>query len=126
MSGDPGALRLSTSALSARPESAKREEIAPEARNLFTPDDNPALGLYYTAAPDVIAKQLGLAPAAPFILEANASPVPGGWPKGGTGAIALPNNHLAYALTWFSLAFVLLVCFAVFAWQQCTARGGPA
>ncbi len=99
---------------------------AGDARNLFTPDDNPALGLYYTRAPDVIAKQLGLAPAAPFILEADASPVPGGWPKGGTEAIALPNNHLVYALTWFSLAFVLLVMFAVFVRAQYTARSGSA
>ncbi len=97
---------------------------AGEARNLFTPDDNPALGLYYTGAPDVIARQLGLPTVGSFYLGTDASPVPVGWPKGGTSAIALPNNHLVYALTWFSLAFVLLVIFAVFAWQQRVARRG--
>jgi surfeit locus 1 family protein len=89
-----------------------------EARNFFTPDDNPALGLYYTSAPDVIAKQLGLVSNAPFIIDADASPVPGGWPKGGTAVIALPNNHLADALTWFGLALALFYVFAAYAWQN--------
>jgi len=89
-----------------------------EARNFFTRDDNPALGLYFTSTPDVIAKQLGLRPAAPFTIEADASPVPGGWPKGGTGRIVLPNNHFAYALTWFGLAIALFGVYAAFAWQN--------
>jgi cytochrome oxidase assembly protein ShyY1 len=37
-----------------------------DARNFFTPDDNPAAGLCYTSDPDLIAKQLGLLPTAPF------------------------------------------------------------
>ena len=32
--------------------------------------------------------------------------------------MTFPNNHLAYALTWFGLALALLVVFAVFALQQ--------
>jgi surfeit locus 1 family protein len=66
----------------------------------------------------VIAKQLGLVSAAPFIIDADASPVPGGWPKGGTAVIALPNNHLTYAFTCFALGFALFCVFAAYAWQN--------
>jgi surfeit locus 1 family protein len=88
----------------------------PEQRNFFTPADNPAAGQYFTGDPKVIADH-GLAPAAPFIIDADASRVPGGWPRGGTTVLALPNNHFSYALSWFSLALALFGVFAVFAWQ---------
>jgi surfeit locus 1 family protein len=81
----------------------------PEARNLFTPADDPASGNYFTRDPGLIAKHFGLASAAPF---------PGGWPKGGATERNLPNNHLSYALTWFGLAFTLIGVFAAFAWQR--------
>lgn len=44
----------------------------------------------------------------PLFLDADASPVPGGWPVGGVTRVTFPNNHLQYALTWFGLAFALL------------------
>jgi surfeit locus 1 family protein len=95
----------------------------PEMRNIFTPPDNPAARQYFTNDPNIFAKELGGAPTSPFIIDADASPVPGGWPKGGTTVLALPNNHLAYAFTWFGLAFALFGMFAVFAWQQRLVRG---
>ncbi|WP_244532129.1 SURF1 family protein [Methylocapsa palsarum] len=90
---------------------------APESRNFFTPADNPDAGQFFTRDPDVIAAHFGLAGAAPFIVDADASPVPGGWPKGGATELAFPNNHLSYALTWFGLAAGLLGVFLAYAWQ---------
>ena len=90
----------------------------PEARNFFTPADNPAAGTYYTRDPGLIAKQFGLASAAPFLIDADAIPVPGGWPKGGATERNLPNNHFSYALTWFGLALALLGVFTAFVWQK--------
>jgi surfeit locus 1 family protein len=52
---------------------------------------------------------------APFILDAEAEPKnPGGWPRGGTTVLELPNRHLEYALTWYGLAAALIAVYATF------------
>lgn len=91
---------------------------APETRNLFTPPDRPQAGEYFTSDPVLIAAHSGLMPAAPFLIDADATEIPGGVPRGGTSVLALPNNHLSYALTWFSLTAALFGVFAAFAWQS--------
>ena len=42
--------------------------------------------------------------AAPVVIEADATPNPGGWPKGGQTVVSFRNEHLSYAMTWFGLA----------------------
>jgi surfeit locus 1 family protein len=49
-----------------------------------------------------------LALAAPVVIEADSTPNPGGWPKGGQTVVSFRNQHLSYAVTWFGLAIVLL------------------
>src|SRR3954470_20013179 len=49
----------------------------------------------------------GLSQVAPFFIDADDTPNPGGWPRGGLTIISFPNNHLVYALTWFCLALML-------------------
>ena len=39
-----------------------------------------------------------------MVIEADATPNPGGLPIGGQTAAELPNNHLQYAITWYGLA----------------------
>ncbi|WOJ88229.1 SURF1 family protein [Methylocapsa polymorpha] len=90
----------------------------PEPRNSFTPADDPAAGLYFTRDPALIAAHFGLAEAAPFSVDADDAPVPGGWPKGGATELAFPNNHLSYALTWFGLALGLFGVFGAYAWRE--------
>jgi surfeit locus 1 family protein len=51
---------------------------------------------------------------APFYIDADTTPNPGGWPKGGVTRLQLPNDHLQYAITWFSLAVALIVVYFVF------------
>ena len=59
---------------------------------------------------------------APFSLDAEADPAnPGGWPKGGTTEINIPNRHLEYVLTWYGFALTLIVIFTVFARQRLAA-----
>jgi surfeit locus 1 family protein len=56
---------------------------------------------------------------APFSIDAEAEPAnPGGWPKGGTTQVRLPNSHLQYVATWYGLALTLIVIFIVFARQR--------
>lgn len=90
----------------------------PEPRNLFTPKDDPAKGEYFTRDPQLIADHFGLRDAAPFTVDADAVPVPGGLPVGGATELNIPNNHFSYALTWFGLAIGLFGVFAVFAWRK--------
>ena len=48
------------------------------------------------------------------VMDADATPNPGGWPIGGVTQFDLPNNHLQYAMTWYGLALALVViCIAV-------------
>jgi surfeit locus 1 family protein len=95
----------------------------PEPRNTFTPTDDPSTGHYFTRDPALIAAHFGLADAASFSIDADATPVPGGLPRGGTTEIAIPNNHFSYALTWFGLAAGLFGVFGVLAWRK--LRGMP-
>jgi surfeit locus 1 family protein len=83
----------------------------PEPRNLFTPADDPGKGIYFSRDPSLIAAHFGLAPAAPFSIDADRNEVPGGWPRGGTTVRDLANNHLAYAITWFGIAAALIGVF---------------
>lgn len=79
-------------------------------RGMFTPADDVKNNLYFTRDADVFAKSTGLSRVAPFTVDADATVVPGGWPKGGHTIVSFPNNHLQYAITWFMLA----ICVAGF------------
>ena len=99
---------------------------APEARNLFTPADDPATGQFFTKDPMAIAAHDGVS-AAPFIVDADATPAnPGGWPRGGATVIDIPNNHFSYAMTWFGLALTLLGVFGSFAWKRLEGEADAA
>ncbi|MDE2579580.1 MAG: SURF1 family protein [Hyphomicrobiales bacterium] len=87
----------------------------PEDRNAFTPADTPAKGVWYTRDPASMAAALGLADVAPFVIDAAPQGGETGWPRPGATEIAIPNNHLSYALTWFGLAAALVGVFAVWA-----------
>ena len=89
----------------------------PEPRNAFTPADDPERGKWFTRDPARIAAAMNLDHAAPFTIDADAAPNPGGWPQGGHTALAIRNDHLSYALTWFGLALTLLGVFGVFVWK---------
>ncbi|MHB2166978.1 SURF1 family protein [Alsobacter sp. R-9] len=96
---------------------------APEVRGWFVPENDPAKNVWFTRDPGAIAAARGLTRVAPFVLEADATPVPGGLPVGGNTRISFPDNHLQYAITWFTLAIGLIVVFVVWLRQQ--ARKPP-
>lgn len=87
---------------------------APQSRGSFTPADDPARNIWFTRDPQAMAKAAGLGPVAPFYVEADATPNPGGWPKGGRTRLQVSNRHLQYALTWFGLAGALLVIYLLY------------
>jgi len=89
---------------------------ATERRNLFTPADDPARGVFYTRDVEALAAALKLGPHAPFTLDAEAGPDP--LPQGGETRLTFVNNHLGYAFTWFGMAAALAGVFAVWAWGR--------
>ncbi|MBS0471541.1 MAG: SURF1 family protein [Proteobacteria bacterium] len=74
----------------------------------FTPPTDFARRIWYSRDALSIAKADGIRLAYPGMIEADATPNPGGWPKGGQTIIDIPNNHLQYAITWFLMALALL------------------
>jgi surfeit locus 1 family protein len=98
-------------------------------RHWFTPADDPAHNLWFTRDPSAIAAAKGLDPkavtVAPFYIEQEAPTPPGGLPQPGKLAVALPDNHLQYALTWYGLAAVLAAVFGSWA-ATSERRTGPA
>ena len=87
-----------------------------ERRNLFTPADDPARGVFYSRDVEALAAAMKLSAHAPFVIDAEAGPDP--LPQGGETRLVFINNHLGYAFTWFGLAAALAAVFGVYAWGQ--------
>lgn len=85
----------------------------PEPRGLFIPDGDRGRNTWFTRDQRAIAADKDWGAVAPFYIEQEAPPNPGGLPQVGQLVPMLPNNHLQYALTWLGLALVLVVTFAV-------------
>ena len=86
----------------------------PDPRGFFTPAPDLKNRVWYSRDIARMANALGIKPIAPVIVEADAIPVPGGWPKGGQTVVSLPNDHLQYALTWFLMALALVVVYLAY------------
>nr|WP_276081307.1 SURF1 family protein [Methylobacterium sp. GC_Met_2] len=91
---------------------------ASEPRGLFVPEPDPARGEWFNRDIGGIAAARGLSDVAPYLIEADAAPGQTTWPRGGQLRVDLPNNHLQYAFTWFSLAACLIAVYSVFAWRR--------
>ena len=85
--------------------------------NIFSPANQPDQDIWYIRDIPSMVRHLGFA-VAPRMIDADATPNPGGWPVGGQTIIDIPNNHLDYALTWYGLALVLLVIYVVYHWRR--------
>jgi surfeit locus 1 family protein len=90
----------------------------PEDAGYFTPANDPQKNAWYRRDPAEIARALKVDRAAPFMIDADATPNPGGLPQGGGTRVRFPNNHLQYAVTWFGIALALVGVFAAFARQR--------
>uniref|UniRef100_UPI003100B16E SURF1 family protein n=1 Tax=Neorhizobium sp. EC2-8 TaxID=3129230 RepID=UPI003100B16E len=70
----------------------------------FLRSNNPAGGRWYSRDVAAIATTKGLGQVAPYFIDADATPIPGGLPVGGLTVIRFRNSHLVYAVTWYLLA----------------------
>jgi len=78
-----------------------------EPKGGFLRSNEPAAERWYSRDVAAIAAARGLTDVAPYFIDADATPNPGGLPIGGLTVIAFPNSHLVYAVTWFGLAVLL-------------------
>lgn len=91
----------------------------PSPKGFFAPDNDPAGHNWFRIDPAAMAKALGLKQVAPFWVAAGKVPAnPGGWPRGGADVIMPRNEHLQYAITWYSLAVALVVIYVLFLRKQ--------
>jgi surfeit locus 1 family protein len=78
-----------------------------EPKGSFIQSNEPQAERWYSRDVAAIAAARGLGAVAPYFIDADATPNSGGLPIGGLTVIAFPNNHLVYAITWYSLALML-------------------
>jgi surfeit locus 1 family protein len=92
----------------------------------FVPANDAARGLWYALDIAAMATVRDLRPVAPVVVWADAAPGDaGGYPRGGQAPPMPQDNHLSYALTWYSLALALAVI-AVIARRRARRRIPPS
>jgi surfeit locus 1 family protein len=88
------------------------------------PDNAPDRNLWFRVDGAAMAGRIGR-PVLPVHVDAAAGPDPRGLPVGGRTVIDVPNNHLQYALTWYGLAVVLAVVYALSQFRRPDEDRGP-
>ncbi len=91
----------------------------------FLRANQPSTARWYSRDVQAIAAARDLSDAAPYFVDADAMPNPGGWPLGGLTVVRFPNSHLTYALTWFTLA-LLTGGAGVYVWRDARREDSPA
>lgn len=70
----------------------------------FLRSNDPTGDRWFSRDVAAIAAAKGIADVAPYFIDADATPNPGGLPIGGLTVVTFRNTHLVYALTWYALA----------------------
>jgi surfeit locus 1 family protein len=76
----------------------------------FLRHNDPAADRWYSRDVQAMANSRGLKSVAPYFIDADRASSPGNgtdMPIGGLTVIAFPNNHLLYAITWYTLALMI-------------------
>jgi surfeit locus 1 family protein len=75
-----------------------------EPKGSFLRANDPRQDRWYSRDVAAIGRARQLEGLAPYFIDARASDEGEGQPVGGLTVLTFPNNHLQYAITWFSLA----------------------
>ena len=89
----------------------------------FLRDNDPAADRWYSRDVAAIARKRGLAAVAPYFIDADAAANAPGQPIGGLTVVSFSNNHLVYAITWYTLALMAALGFIY--WRR-VGRGEDA
>jgi cytochrome oxidase assembly protein ShyY1 len=88
----------------------------PAAASILTPTEERTKRLWFARDQLAIAQALGWDRVAPFYIDLEAPVPPSGIPKPGPLEVHLNDDHMQYAITWFTLAFAVTVAFAI--WRR--------
>ncbi|NIY75580.1 SURF1 family protein [Thalassospira sp. HF15] len=86
----------------------------PREKHWAQPENDALKNQWFYVDVNHMAEDSGAELASPYYLELDDTEVPGGLPIGGQAKVELPNNHLEYAITWYSLALTLIVMFVLY------------
>jgi len=85
----------------------------PETAGLLTPNAGRAKRLWFARDHLAMAQALGWDKVAPFYIDLESPAPQNGVPKPGPLQVHLKDDHLQYAITWFTLAFAVVIAFGV-------------
>jgi len=80
----------------------------------FTPKNEPEKNFWFFIDIPAMARAHGIGKVEPYYIEAGPAENPGGFPVGGQTRFDIPNDHLQYALTWFSFAVIGIVIYLLY------------
>jgi cytochrome oxidase assembly protein ShyY1 len=89
----------------------------PETAGLLTPAENVEKRLWFTRDHLAMARVLGWDRIAPFYIDLEQPMPQSGIPKPGPLQVHLKDDHLQYAITWFTLAGAVVIAFALW-WRN--------
>ena len=92
----------------------------PETAGKLTPSENIAKRLWFTRDHVAMAHALDWGEVAPFYIDLEAPLPANGIPKPGALEVHLNDDHLQYAITWFTLAGAVVIAFGV--WLRAQKR----
>ncbi|MBL6597631.1 MAG: SURF1 family protein [Alphaproteobacteria bacterium] len=87
-------------------------------RGAFVPDNEPHNEVWLYVDTDQMASHRDIVPVAPYYVDAIRDPGPYTLPIGASAEIAVRNEHLQYAVTWFLLAGTLLVIYVIYHFRR--------
>ncbi|MES1149212.1 MAG: SURF1 family protein [Bradyrhizobium guangdongense] len=85
----------------------------PEEPGLLTPAENRTARLWFVRDQHLMASALGWGTVAPFYVDLEQPAPANNIPRPGPLDVHLKDDHLQYAITWFSLAGAVLIAFGV-------------
>ena len=89
----------------------------PESAGALTPPESMAKRLWFSRDHRAMGRALGWGEAdkavAPFYVDLETPAPESGIPKPGALSVRLKDDHLQYAITWFALAFAVVIAFGV-------------
>jgi cytochrome oxidase assembly protein ShyY1 len=96
----------------------------PESAGALTPAENVTKRLWFTRDHLAMARALGWGEVAPFYIDLETPAPASGIPNPGALQVHLKDDHMQYAITWFTLAGALAIAFAV--WFRAQRRVSPS
>ncbi len=92
----------------------------PEKAGMLTLQENLDKRLWFTRDHLAMASQLGWGVVAPFYIDLEQPVPPSGIPKPGPLEVHLKDDHMQYAITWFSMAGAVVIAFGL--WLRAQRR----